>query len=293
MTRVATQARPIDLSQSRDVKSVEIAPSQEMEMANEGAVQLDIKDSIATVLLNRPEALNAFNHEVLLGLRTQAQAIKENPRVRTVIMTGAGDKAFSAGLDLKMVASGSGLMDVFPGYRSGYDSLYGLKMIFTMYEELAVPVVAAINGYCLGAALELVLCCDMRLACDTAVFGLPEIQLGVIPDLGSTQRLPRIVGPGIAKELIMTGRRIDAAEALRVRLVDHVYPKDQLMVEARRLAEEMVKINPHLVHGAKRAINITASTPIDVGLRMETDICLSSGSGVAMGEAAQQFVRKE
>jgi enoyl-CoA hydratase len=262
-------------------------------MANQGAVQLHIKDSIATVLLNRPEALNAFNHEVLLGLRTHAQTIKENPQVRVVIMTGVGDKAFSAGLDLKMVASGSGPMDIFPSYRQGYDSLYGLKMIFTMYEELATPVIAAINGYCLGAGLELILCCDIRLACDTALFGLPEIQLGVIPDLGSTQRLPRIVGPGIAKELIMTGRKIDAAEALRVRLVDHVYPKDQLMVEARNLAEEMAKIDPLLVHGAKRAANITASTPLDVGLRMETDICLSSGSGVTMGETAQQFVRKE
>jgi len=261
-------------------------------MVSHELVQLDIKDSIATILLNRPEALNAFNHEVLLGLRKQAQAIKENPQVRVAIMTGAG-KAFSAGLDLKMVASGGGPMDIFPDYRQGYDLLYGLKMIFTMYEELATPVIAAINGYCLGAALELVLCCDIRLACDTAVFGLPEIQLGVIPDLGSTQRLPRIVGPGIAKELIMTGRRIDAAEALRVRLVDHVYPKDQLMSEARKLAAEMAKINSHLVHGAKRAVNIAASTPLDVGLRMETDICLSSGSGVNMGEAAQQFVRKE
>ena len=262
-------------------------------MVSHEAVQLHIEDSIATVLLNRPEALNAFNHELLLGLRTQAQAIKENPQVRAVIMTGAGDRAFSAGLDLKMVASGAGPMDIFPNYRQGYDLLYGLKMIFTMYEDLAVPVIAAINGYCLGAALELVLCCDMRLACDTAVFGLPEIQLGVIPDLGSTQRLPRLVGPGMAKELIMTGRRIDPVEALRVRLVDHVYPKDQLMTEARKLAGEMAKINPHLVQGAKRAVNIAASTTLDVGLRMETDICLSSGSGATMGEAAQQFVVKE
>lgn len=260
---------------------------------NQEAVQMEIKDSIATVVLNRPEALNAFNQEVLSGVRTQAQAIKENPQVRAVIMTGAGDNAFSAGLDLKMVASGDGPMDIFPSYRQGYDLLYGLKMIFTMYEELATPVIAAINGYCLGAALELILCCDIRLACDSAVFGLPEIQLGVIPDLGSTQRLPRIVGPGIAKELIMTGRRIDAAEALRIRLIDHVYPKDRLMVEARKLAEEMTKIDPLLIHGAKRAVNITASTPLDVGLRMETDICLSSGSGVTMGETAQQFVRKE
>ncbi len=262
-------------------------------MANQDVVRLDIEDAIATVLLNRPEALNAFNQEVFLGLHQTAQAIKENPEVRVVIMTGAGDRAFSAGLDLKMVASGSGPTGVFSSYRQGYDSLYGLKMIFTMYEELAVPVIAAINGYCLGAAFELVLCCDMRLACDTAAFALPEIQLGVIPDLGSTQRLPRIVGPGIAKELILTGRRIDAAEALRVRLVDHVYPKNQLMVEARKLAEEIAKINPRLIQGAKRTTTLALSTPLDVGLRMETDICLASGSGAGMGEAAQGFVKKK
>jgi len=262
-------------------------------MVDQDAVRLDIEGSIATVLLNRPKALNAFNHEVLLGLQKTAQVIKEKPAVRVIILTGAGDKAFSAGLDLKMVASGRGPMDIFPSYRQGYDSLYGLKMIFTMYEELAVPVIAAINGYCLGAAFELILCSDIRLACDAAVFGLPEIQLGVIPDLGSTQRLPRIVGPGIAKELIITGRRIDAAEALRVRLVDHVYPKDQLMVEAKKLAEEIAKINPYLIQGAKRAVNLTTSTPLDVGLRMETDVCLSSGSGATMGEAAQGFVKKE
>jgi enoyl-CoA hydratase len=293
VTGLRPPGKAIDLDESRDVKSVDATWSKERQMANQDAVQLDIKDSVATVLLNRPKALNAFNHEVLLGLQKQAQAIKENPQVRVVIMTGAGDKAFSAGLDLKMVASGSGPMDIFPSYRQGYDSLYSLKMIFTMYEDLAVPVIAAINGFCLGAAFELILCCDIRLACDTAVFGLPEIQLGVIPDLGSTQRLPRVVGPGIAKELIITGRRIDAAEALRVRLVDHVYPKDQLMIETRKLAEEIARINPHLTQGGKRAVNIAASTPLDIGLRMETDICLSSGSGATMGEAAQQFVKKD
>lgn len=263
------------------------------EMSNQDAVRLDVENTIATVLLNRPEALNAFNDQVFLGLQQAARTIKENPDVRVVIMTGAGDRAFSAGLDLKMVASGSGPMGIFDRFRQGYDPLYALKMIFTMYEDLAVPVIAAINGYCLGAALELILCCDMRLACDKAVFGLPEIQLGVIPDLGSTQRLPRIVGLSIAKELILTGRRIDAPEALRIRLVDHVYPADQLMVEARKLADEIARIDPRLIHGAKRATNLTLATPLDVGLRMETDVCLSSGSGVEMGEAAQHFVRKE
>jgi len=258
---------------------------------NQDVVRVDIEDTIATVLLNRPEAMNSLNHEVWLGLQKAAQAIKENSDVRVVIMTGAGEKAFSAGIDLKMVASG-GTAQISPGYRQ-FDSLSNMKMIFTMYEELAVPVIAAINGYCLGAAMELVLCCDVRLACDTAVFSLPEITFGVIPDMGSTQRLPRIVGPGIAKELILTGRRIDATEALRVGLVNHLYPKDQLMAEAKKLAEEMAKLNPGIVQGAKRAANLTMSTPLDIGLRMETDICMASGSGAGFGEQAQQFAKKE
>lgn len=248
-------------------------------MANQDAVQLDIKDTIATVLLNRPEALNAFNLDVWAGLQKAAQSIKEDSSVRAVITTGAGDKAFTAGIDLKMAASGGHPTQVFSNYREGYDRMYGLKTIINMYEELAVPVIAAINGYCLGVGLEFILCCDIRLACDTAVFGLPEVQLGVIPDMGSTQRLPRIVGPGIAKELILTGRRIDAIEALRVGLVDHVYPKDQLMNEARKLAEEIAKLSPRVVQAAKRATNLAMSTPLDAGLRMETEIYLSSRGG--------------
>jgi enoyl-CoA hydratase len=262
-------------------------------MSDQDAVRVDIEDTIATVVLNRPEAMNALNAGVFLGLQKAAQNLKENPDVRVIIMTGAGERAFSAGIDLKMVASGGGGSAMFSGYRAGFDRLFSMKSIFTMYEELAVPVIAAINGYCLGAAFELVLCCDMRLACDTAVFALPEIQFGVIPDLGSTQRLPRIVSPGIAKELILTGRRIDAAEALRVGLVDHVYPKDQLMAEARKLAEEIAKLSPGIVEGAKRAANLWMTTPLDSGLRMETDICLGAGSGAGFGEQAQQFLKKE
>ena len=262
-------------------------------MTSQGAVRIDIKDSIATVVLNRPEALNAFNQEVFLGLQQAAETVRADPSIRVVILTGAGDRAFSAGLDLKMVASGSGPTGIFAAFREGYDALYSLKMIFTMYEQLAVPVIAAVNGYCLGAAFELVLCCDIRLASDVAVFGLPEIQLGVIPDLGSTQRLPRIVGISSAKELILTGRRVDAAEALRIRLVDHVYTADLLMLEARKLAQEIADIDPRLIQGAKRAVNLTTSTPLDTGLRVETDICLASGSGSEMGRAVQRFFDKE
>ncbi len=254
-------------------------------MSDQDVIELAVDDKgIAQVTLNRPESMNALNQPLWKGLQDTAQSIKENPAIKVVIVTGAGERAFCAGMDLKMIASGGG--GFFPDYRQGYDSLFALKNIFTAYEELAVPVIGAINGFCLGGGLEMSLCFDMRLAADTAVFGLPEMPLGVIPDLGSTQRLPRLVGMGLAKELIITGRKISAEEALRIRLVDHVYPKDELMTEARKLAEEIAALNPRLVEGAKRAVNMSMSTPLDAGLRLETDICLGAGSGAQFSKQA-------
>lgn len=261
-------------------------------MSDQEVITMEIDDrGIALVTLNRPGAMNALNEDLWAGLLNTAQSIKQNPDIRVVIVTGAGERAFSAGMDLKMIAGGGGAGNkLFPNYRGGYDSLYGMKMIFTLYEELACPVIGAINGFCLGAAMEMSLCFDMRLASENAVFGLPEMPLSVIPDLGSTQRLPRIVGIGLSKELIITGRKINAAEALRIGLVDHVYPKDRLMPEARKLAEEIAALDPRKVAAAKRAVNMTMSTPLDAGLRLETDICLGAGSGGEFRQQAQGFL---
>ena len=262
-------------------------------MSVEDVMKMEIDElGIATVTLNRPEAANALNKEMWDGLRDRAQQIKENPNIRVAIVTGAGEKAFTAGMDLKMISqSGSGSTALFPNYRPGYDTLYGLKMLITQWEELPVPVIGAINGYCLGGGLEFILCLDMRLASENAFFSLPEMKFGVMPDLGSTQRLPRLVGPGLAKELIITARRIDAAEALRIGLVDHVYPRQELMSEARKLAEEIAKMNPKLVAGAKRAVNMSMSTPLEAGLRFETDICLGAGSASEFGTEAARFMK--
>lgn len=262
-------------------------------MTNGDVVKLEIEGVVATITLNRPEAMNAFNQDVYAGLQKVAQKIKETPSIKVAIMTGAGDRAFSAGMDLKMIAGGDGATSSVGTFRDGFDRLMGLKSIFTSYEELAIPVIAAINGYCLGAALELSLCCDFRIASENAVFSLPEITFGVIPDLGSTQRLPRIVGWGMAKELVMTGRRINAQDALRIGLITHIYPKDQLMPEAKKLAAELAKVAPRLMEGAKRAVNMAVSTALDQGLRLEADICLGAGSGVSFGAEAQRFVKKE
>jgi enoyl-CoA hydratase len=261
---------------------------------SEDVVKLDIEGTIATITLNRPESMNSFNQDVYRGLMTIAQKLKETPAIRVAIVTGAGDRAFSTGMDLKMIAGGGGGgTSAVAGLREGYDRLYGQKSIFTMYEELAIPVIGAINGYCMGAALEFSLCFDIRIACEAAIFSLPEITFGVIPDFGSAQRLPRVVGLGMAKEMIMTGRRINAQEALRLGLINHIYPKDQLMPEARKLAEEIAKVKPRLIEGCKRAVNMTMSVPLDWGLRLETDICLQAGSGGSFSAEAKKFVNKE
>jgi len=262
-------------------------------MAKSEKVLLKIEGPIATVTLNRPDKLNALDAEVWLGLEEAADAIKGQPEVRVAILTGAGDRAFSAGIDLKAVASSTGFSLGRP-LRDGFDSLQQMKAIFNMYENLAVPVIAAINGYCMGAGMELVLACDIRLASDTAILSIPEITFGVIPDMGGTQRLPRIVGPGKAKELIYTGRRIDAAEALRVGLVDHIYPKDSLMSEARQLAEEIAAHTPAAVQGAKRAINVAMSHSLEVGLTYETATALSSmGTAETFIQGAEAFAQRK
>ncbi|MDD5127575.1 MAG: enoyl-CoA hydratase/isomerase family protein [Dehalococcoidales bacterium] len=245
---------------------------------NKEVVVLEVKDNIATVTLNRPETLNAINDELYLSLQKTAVAIKDDPTIRVVVLTGAGDRAFSSGLDLKMDAIRGGLAQtVFPQQRELFDRSDSVQRILTMYEELTVPVIAAINGYCLAMATELIICCDIRLASTDAVFGLPEVPYGGFPLHGATQRLPRIVGLSMTKLLMYTGRRIDAAEALRIGLIDQICPKDQLMAEARKLAADIAKMNPRLVQKIKRAVNLTMSTPLDAGLRAEIDIAQAGG----------------
>ncbi len=231
-------------------------------------VLLEINDKIATVTLNRPEARNAFNGGILKGLYEAANHILGEPSVNVVILTGSGDQSFCAGIDLKMIAAGGDLAeDIKRHDRFGHIQIY--RDCFTAYEKLPVPVIAAINGFCFGAGLELALGCDIRLADETALFSIPEVLLGIIPDGGGTQRLPKIVGVGKAKELIYTGRRIDAREALRIGLVEHVYPKTKLMEEAKKMAQEIAN-NGAPVVGCKRAINIAVNYPADVGLLFES-----------------------
>ncbi len=254
-------------------------------MTDRKKVLLEVEDRVATITINRPEVRNAVDREVLEGLKTAAEQVLSNLEIRAAIITGAGDRSFCAGLDLKAAASGEGILPTHT-FRSEFEALQVAGHIYTMFETLPVPVIAAINGYCLGLGLELALVCDIRLASETAIFSLPEVQMGSIPDLGGTQRLTKIVGVGKAKELIYTGRRIDATEALRIGLVEHVYPQDKLMEEVRKLAQEIASAAPALIQGAKRAINVAMSYPLEIGLSYEASTAVSSRQDIRQGSAS-------
>ena len=228
-----------------------------------------VQDHIALITLNRPEALNAWYRGMNEELRSAAREIDDDPQVRVLVITGSGQKSFCSGIDLKKVQAGEDFI-TGPGIRDHYDGIRKMREVFTLYEKLAVPVIAAINGYCLGGGLELALACDVRLAVESSVFSLPEVQLGIIPDLGGCQRLPRAVGIGKAKELVYTGRRLDAAEALRIGLVQQVYPADKLMEEAMKMAAQIAGYNPVVVQAAKRVCNVAMSYPLEIGLSFET-----------------------
>lgn len=249
-------------------------------------VRLEIDGSVATVFLNRPERLNALDGGVWLGLEEAARAIKFKPDIRVAIVTGEG-RAFCAGLDLKAAASPEGISLDLP-LREGVETLQFVSYVFSLYETLPVPVIAAIKGACLGAGMEIALACDIRISSDDAFFSIPEVVYGLVPDCGGTQRLPRIVGPGYAKELVLTGRKIDAAEALRVGLVNHVYPADELMDEALKMASEIADSSPEAVQASKRALNFSMSSSMEAGLTFET-----AAAERVLGDRAKDVFKKK
>lgn len=222
-------------------------------------VQVEIKAPVATITLNKPDRLNALDFEMWEDIAQACQAVDAAPDVRAAILRGAGG-CFCAGLDVKAGSTLSRLgVEEWPAAALPVVQAHlgRLQSCFTGVERLRVPVIAAIERACLGAGLELALCCDIRLAVAGTLFSIPEVQLGIVPDMGGTQRLPRTIGIGKAKELIYSGRRIDAAEALRIGLVNAVYPAGELAARAGELAAEIAANAPLAVQAAKRAIDGT------------------------------------
>jgi len=230
---------------------------------NEKVLLVEKKDGIAVLTLNRPQVMNSFSVELLHSLKEQVDALKFDNNVRVVIITGAGQKAFCAGADLKE--------------RTTFDELqvkefiFTIRNLFTAIEYLNKPVIAAINGVALGGGTELALACDIRIAAMNASMGLTETRLAIIPGAGGTQRLPRLIGRGKAKELIFTGRRVDAREALEIGLVNQICDPESLLEECQKMAAMICETGPIAIEQAKYAINYGLETDLHTGLGIESN----------------------
>lgn len=225
-------------------------------------VEWERKEGISVITLNRPEVYNAINLAMLKELMKIVEELTHSKATRAVIITGAGEKAFCSGADLKERRTFT--EDQVRRY------IHLIRETFTAIERLPRPVIAAVNGVALGGGMELALACDLRLADERAVFGLTETSLGIIPGAGGTQRLPRIVGKSKAKELIFTARRIDAAEAERIGLVNHVVPKGEVLDAALDMAAMINENAPLALAQAKFAIDYGMETDLATGLVIET-----------------------
>ncbi len=218
--------------------------------------------NVAILTLNRPEVYNALDRDLLSSLRAKLSEIQFDKQVRAVVITGSGDKAFCSGADLKERKTMSEL--------EVRKYIENIRDTFTMIESLPQPVIASINGLALGGGTELALACDLRIISETAAMGLTETSLGIIPGAGGTQRLPRIVGIGIAKELIFSARKIGAIEAERIGLVNRVSSKEELDKDTLTWAEEIAQNAPIALAQAKLAINQGKEVTLSAGLEIES-----------------------
>ncbi len=221
------------------------------------------QDGVLLLTLNRPEVMNSFNFDLLNALKEQIEDVRFKPEVRVIIVTGAGEKAFCSGADLKERVTLSPIQVK--------EYIFTIRNLFTSIEQLNKPVIAAVNGIALGGGTELALASDIRIASMNASMGLTETRLAIIPGAGGTQRLPRLVGRGKAKELIFTGRRIIAEEALQIGLVNAICEKEKLIPEAMKMAAMICETGPIAIEQAKYAINYGLETDLHTGLAIESN----------------------
>lgn len=240
--------------------------------------------AVATVTVNAPERLNALSSDMLEGLAAAFREIGSDDAVRAVIFTGAGDRAFIAGANIKEMATKS-RDEALEFGRLGH-------AVASAIESLPQPVIAAVNGFALGGGCELALACDIRHCSENAVFAQPEVQLGIPPGWGGTQRLARIVGPGYAAEMIYTGKRIDAQEALRIGLVNAVHPASDLMDEVRSLATSIAQAGPQAVRASKRLIGLARGSNAAGALAEEARTFADMFEGDEQREGMAAFVEK-
>jgi enoyl-CoA hydratase len=225
---------------------------------------INIKDKIAVVVINRPDKLNALNIKTMSELKTAFNELNSDDDVYIVILTGSGEKAFVAGADISELNNLNMI--------SGKEFAEKGQEVFNVIENMNKPVIAAVNGFALGGGCEIALACHIRLASDNAKFGQPEVNLGIIPGYGGTQRLTRLINSGRSMEYILTGDMIDANEAYRIGLVNHVYPQNELMNKALEMAAKIVSKGQIAVKQTVKAVNIVKEVSLREGQNYEASL---------------------
>ena len=247
-------------------------------------VQVERDGHLGLVTVNRPTKLNALDDLTISELGCAFAGLEGDDAVGAIVVTGAGEKAFVAGADISVLAK-QGVLDGKENARRGQE-------LTLRIENCKKPVLAAINGFALGGGLELALACDVRFASDNAKVGLPEVSLGIIPGYGGTQRLPRLVGSGVALQMILQGDPIDAQEALRIGLVNGVFPQADLVGEVKKIASRMVSRGPQALALAKQAVRRGAHMSMHDGLELEADLFGIISSTEEMKEGMAAFLEK-
>src|SRR6056297_391830 len=239
----------------------------------------------AVIEINRPEALNALNIETLLEIEEAMQLISEDKNIRVVVITGTGDKAFIAGADIKE------MKDMEPVQAESFANLG--QRVFNKIENCRKPVIAAVNGHALGGGCELALACDIRIASENAQFGQPEVGLGIIPGFSGTQMLNKIIGEGLAKEYIYTGKFINSKKAKEINLVNHVVKLEKLDDKAEEIANQIMNNSASAVKMAKEAINFKHDSNQSSGLDYEAKLFGLCFSTYDQQEGMQAFIKRE
>ena len=247
-------------------------------------LRIERRDAVTVLFVNRLPVLNAINRETLAEIADAARAFIADPAQGALIITGSGEKAFISGADINELAP--------LGPAAAEDiSRFG-QAVMELLEKSPKPVIAAVNGYAFGGGCELALACHMRLASENMVMGLPEVKLGIIPGYGGTQRLPRLVGPGRALELILSARNVKAEEAERIGLVNRIVPQAELLDEAIKLAQTILKNGPLAVEAALECVVRGMQLPLDQGLRFESGRFGILASSDDMHEGLNAFLEK-
>lgn len=247
-------------------------------------ITFDVKNRIAVITFNRPTVLNALNTELIEDLWNAIDAVSTNEEIRVLVLTGAGPKAFMAGADIKELAGMSPLQAKALTER--------VHALFLKLESMPQPVIAAVNGFALGAGSEAALACDFIYASETAKFGMPEINLGLIPGYGGTQRLPRLIGKNLAKEMIFTGKMISAAEAEKMGFVNRVVTPDALMPEVLKTAEVIAGKGRVALRSAKQSVDGGANADLRTGISIEINNFAMAMTSPDAKEGTRAFIEK-